>query len=107
MLAERLKCLKKKDFFLHKNSAYEEKVEANDVCLFTHCKRTIQGPPCSCGDGAFGDINVLAVVLGWDTAASGKTYWSHPRLFFYFQVFSISPANLQMIIVETGLLTKL
>lgn len=56
--------LLKKEFSLHKNSAYEEKVETNDVCLFTRCKRTIQGPPFSCGDRAFGDINVLAIVLG-------------------------------------------
>lgn len=85
MLAEKL--LKREEISLHKNNAYEEEVEANDVCLFMQCKRTIQGPPFSCGDRAFGDINVLAIVLGWDIAASGKTYWSHPRLFLYFQVF--------------------
>lgn len=69
-----------------KDTPYKEK-KANDVCLFTSCKRTIQGPMLSSGDHPFGDINVLTIALGWDIAASGKTHWSYPQLFFYLQVF--------------------
>lgn len=50
-----------------KATPYNEK-EANDVYLFTPCKRTIQGPPFPCGDRACGDINVrysaIAIALG-------------------------------------------
>lgn len=56
MLAE---CCKSKK----KDTSCKEK-EANDVCLFTPCKRTIQGLLISCGDCAFGDINVLTKALG-------------------------------------------
>lgn len=68
-------------------SKKKDTLQANDVFLFTPCKRTIQGPLFSCEDCVYRDINVLTIALWWDIAATGKTHWSYPQLFFYLQVF--------------------